>query len=121
MGIPAQKRPDAEGASMCNLFKTQDPETYRAETRPIRLHGHLTSLRLESAFWSILREIADHEAMSLSQFLTVLYDEVLERQGEVANFASYLRVTCLKYLRNVEQYDAQLLGGERIHEMVAST
>jgi predicted DNA-binding ribbon-helix-helix protein len=106
---------------MCHLFKTQDPQTYRAETKPIRLHGHLTSIRLESAFWSILREIADHEGMSLAQFLTVLHDEVLERHGEVANFASYLRVTCLKYLRNLELYDAQVLGGERIREMVAST
>jgi len=32
---------------MCRLFLTQDPASYAAETRPIRLHGHATSIRLE--------------------------------------------------------------------------
>ena len=40
--------------TMCNLFVSQDPASYAAETRPIRLHGHATSIRLEAAFWDIL-------------------------------------------------------------------
>jgi predicted DNA-binding ribbon-helix-helix protein len=85
---------------MCQIFRTQDPSRYRAETRAIRLHGQMTSVRLERAFWGILKEIADSEGMTLSQFASTLYDEVMEQTGEMANFASFLRVTCLTYLSN---------------------
>ena len=93
---------------MCRLFKTQDPATYASETRPIRLHGHATSIRLETAFWDILEEIADREGMALARFCAVLHDEVVQQQGEVANFASFLRVTCLHYLRHRDVYALQL-------------
>jgi len=83
---------------MCQIFKTQDPLSYRAETHAIRLHGQMTSIRVERAFWLILREIAESEGMTLSRFASTLYDEVAEQMGEVSNFASFLRVTCLKYL-----------------------
>jgi predicted DNA-binding ribbon-helix-helix protein len=46
--------------------------------------------------------------MSLARFVAVLHDEVLGRQGEVANFASFLRVTCLHYLRNQEAHAEQV-------------
>lgn len=93
---------------MCRLFKTQDPATYASETRAIRLHGHATSIRLEAAFWDILDEIAQREEMSLARFCAVLHDEVVQQQGEVANFASFLRVTCLHYLRHKDVYLTQL-------------
>ena len=83
---------------MCNLFASQDPATYASETRAIRLHGHATSLRLESAFWSILERIAAEEGMSVARFIAKLYDEVLDRQGDVPNLASLLRVSCLHRL-----------------------
>jgi predicted DNA-binding ribbon-helix-helix protein len=92
---------------MCLLFKSQDPATYACETRPVRLHGHATSIRLEAAFWDILEEIAEQEAMSVARFCAVLHDEVSERCGEVANFASLLRVTCLHYMRNRDEHAAQ--------------
>ena len=93
---------------MCRLFKTQDPATYESETRPIRLHGHATSIRLESAFWDILAEIAEREAMPLARFCAILHDEVVQQQGGVANFASFLRVTCLHYMRHKDVYLTQL-------------
>lgn len=87
---------------MCNLFASQDPATYAAETRAIRLNGHATSLRLESAFWSILERIAAEEGTSVARFVSTLHDEVLDRQGEVSNLASLLRVSCLHWTRNRE-------------------
>lgn len=93
---------------MCRLFRSQDPATYAAETRAVRLHGHATSIRLESAFWAILDEIARKERMTTARFIGVLHDEVLDRQGEVANLASFLRVTCLHYLRNMEVHAAEV-------------
>lgn len=83
---------------MCRLFVSQDPASYAAETRPVRLGGHATSIRLEAAFWGILEEIARAEGLSLARFATVLHDEIAARHGEVPNFASFLRVTCLHYM-----------------------
>ena len=93
---------------MCRLFKTQDPATYESETRPIRLHGHATSIRLEAAFWDSLDEIAAREGLSLGRFCAILHDEVVQQQGGVANFASFLRVTCLHYLKHKDVYLTQL-------------
>jgi predicted DNA-binding ribbon-helix-helix protein len=93
---------------MCCLFMSQDPATYAAETRPIRIHGHATSIRLEAAFWNILEQIAAREDMSVARFVSTLHDEILARQGEVANFASFLRVSCLHWLANQEVHAAQV-------------
>ncbi len=92
---------------MCRLFLSQDPASYASETRPMRLHGHCTSVRLEAAFWDILAEIAEHEGMSVAQFCQVLQDE-RDQGSETANFASTLRVTCLHYLRNQTAYLAEI-------------
>lgn len=93
---------------MCNLFVSQDPATYAAETRSVRLHGHVTSIRLEAAFWTTLEEIADQESMSVGRFVSVLHDEIMERHGEVANFASFLRVACLHWLRHQDLHERQV-------------
>jgi predicted DNA-binding ribbon-helix-helix protein len=83
---------------MCRIFAGQDPQSYAYRSRSFRLNGHVTSLRLEAAYWSILEEIAQRQGMSLGRFLSELHDEVLEERGEVANFASLLRCACLTYL-----------------------
>ncbi|MCK8782936.1 ribbon-helix-helix domain-containing protein [Roseomonas sp. NAR14] len=93
---------------MCRLFVSQDPKTYAAETRAIRLHGHATSIRLEAAFWSILEEIARKEGMSVARFAGVLHDEITARHDDVGNFASFLRVTCMHYLANKEQHACEV-------------
>lgn len=93
---------------MCNLFASQDPATYAAETRAVRLHGHCTSIRLEAAFWRILERIAAREGTTVSRFIATLHDEVLARRGEVGNFASLLRVACLHWLENQDLHAAQI-------------
>jgi len=93
---------------MCRIFRRQDPATYAAETRAVRLSGHATSIRLEAAFWDILEEIARQEGMSLGRFVSTLHDEILFDQGKVQNFASRLRVSCLHYLQNRDLYLAEL-------------
>jgi len=93
---------------MCNLFISQDPATYHPETRALRLHGHSTSIRLEAAFWATLEEIAAKGQLSLSRFVAVLYDETVERVGGVQNFTSFLRVTCMHYLRNQDLHAQQV-------------
>ncbi len=93
---------------MCNLFISQDSSSYQAETRAMRLHGFSTSIRLEAAFWTTLEEIAAKERLSVARFVTVLYDEIQEKIGDVQNFTSFLRVTCLHYLRNQDLHSQQV-------------
>ncbi len=93
---------------MCNLFVSQDPRSYQAETRAMRLHGYSTSIRLEAAFWTTLEAIAAQEQLSLARFVTVLYDEIIEKIGDVQNFTSFLRVTCLHYLHNQDLHAQQV-------------
>ncbi len=85
---------------MCRIFATQDPRSYACITRAVRLNGYTTSIRLEAEFWDIIDEIAEGEGISTARFLSKLHDEVLDHQGEVRNFTSLLRVTCVLYLRS---------------------
>ena len=85
---------------MCSLFAHQPQRDYESQTRSIRIGRHSTSIRLELSFWDTLEEIAAKEGMSLAKFLNVLYDEVLEHHGEVNNFASLLRCSCVIYRSN---------------------
>lgn len=83
---------------MCDIYASTDPSLYQSVARSVRIGGVVTSLRLERRFWQVLDEIAADSALSLAQFLTQLHDEVVERRGEVGNFASLLRVVCATYL-----------------------
>lgn len=83
---------------MCHVYASTDPAACEAITRSVRIHGLVTSVRLEARFWEILDEMAAAEGMSTPHFLGVLYDEILDLRGEVRNFASLLRVVCTTYL-----------------------
>ncbi len=83
---------------MCELYVKADPILYESRTRSLRIRGVVTTLRLENQFWDILSEIADGDGMSTNQLITKLYEEVMDYRGEVVNFASFLRVSCMRYL-----------------------
>ena len=85
---------------MCQIFAGQDPINYECETRSIRIDGHVTSIRLEHLFWNVLEELAACQKLTVPQFASKLYDEVLDSRGEVKNFASLLRCCCLIYNNN---------------------
>ncbi|MCY4150683.1 MAG: ribbon-helix-helix domain-containing protein [Aestuariivita sp.] len=83
---------------MCQVFAGQDPERYASQNRRLRLNGQSTSIRLESAFWDILDEIAARDGVSTPNFISTLHSEVIEIWGEPTNFTSLLRCACLKFL-----------------------
>ncbi|WP_322095445.1 ribbon-helix-helix domain-containing protein [Paraburkholderia bannensis] len=84
---------------MCNVYVNADPILYESRTRALRIHGVVTTVRLENLFWDVLQEIANREKMTTTQFAVKLYDELLALRGEdPLNFASFLRVCCLRYL-----------------------
>ncbi|SKA50779.1 hypothetical protein SAMN02745132_01466 [Enterovibrio nigricans DSM 22720] len=41
--------------------------------------------------------------MNTSRFLTTIYDEALDINGDVSNFASLLRCSCILYLSDTEK------------------
>jgi predicted DNA-binding ribbon-helix-helix protein len=84
---------------MCGMYVNADPILYESRTRSLRIHGVITTVRLENLFWDVLQEIAARENMTTSQFAVKLYDELIALRGEPpTNFASFLRVCCLRYL-----------------------
>ena len=88
---------------MCEFFVKADPIQYEQRARTLRIHGVLTSLRLENMVWDILAEIAEAEGRTTNALIVLFHDEILAHRGEVPNFASFLRVTCMRYLRLAAQ------------------
>ena len=84
---------------MCEYFVKADPILYEQRTRSVRIRGMLTSIRLENTVWDVLAEMAEDEGCTTNALICTLHDEILEHRGEVSNFASFLRVTSLRYLR----------------------
>jgi predicted DNA-binding ribbon-helix-helix protein len=84
---------------MCKVFAGQDPEGYRQINRSIRIDGHSTSIQLEATFWALIDEIAESQGLTTPKFISTLYDEAIEINGQIPNFASMLRTTCALYLR----------------------
>ncbi len=83
---------------MCRIFIEADPELYRTRSRSLRLHGVSTSIRLEELYWFLLDEIAHRDGMGVNQLIMRLYDELAESGADIANFSSFLRVSCSRYL-----------------------
>ncbi len=84
---------------MCEFFVKADPILYESRTRTVRVHGVLTSIRLENLVWDTLSEMAHDEGCTTNSLIAQFHDEILDHRGDVANFSSFLRVTCLRYLR----------------------
>jgi predicted DNA-binding ribbon-helix-helix protein len=84
--------------SMCEIYVKADPILYESRSRSLRIHGCVTKIRLENLFWDILAELAASDGYTTNQLIAKLYDELLDYRGEIENFASFLRVSCLRYL-----------------------
>ena len=84
---------------MCEYFVKADPIQYEQRSRTVRIHGVLTSIRLENMVWDILAEMAEAEACTTNHLIVQFHDEILAHRGEVPNFASFLRVTGMRFLR----------------------
>jgi predicted DNA-binding ribbon-helix-helix protein len=85
-------------AAMCKLFINADPELWVSRTRSLRIDGMVTSVRMESAFWQVLAELAERDGMNLPQMITRLYHESIDAGHDLGNFTSFLRVCALRYL-----------------------
>jgi predicted DNA-binding ribbon-helix-helix protein len=88
---------------MCEVYVKADPILYESRTRSVRLHGVLTTIRLENIFWDVLGEIAARESKTTNQMIDTLHNELFALRGDSPNFTSFLRVCCLRHLRDVRQ------------------
>ena len=88
---------------MCEIYVKADPIHYELRTRSLRLHGAVTSVRLENLCWDVLARIAARDHSTTNQLISRLYDEVVAQQGRVGNLASFLRVSCMHYLSSVAE------------------
>jgi len=86
---------------MCKIFSSLAYEQYGFQTRSVRLGGHVTSIRLEAMFWTVLEEIAARDGQSVGRFLSKLHDEVLAFERNPQNFTSLLRCACLTHMRQI--------------------
>jgi predicted DNA-binding ribbon-helix-helix protein len=99
---------------MCEFFVKADPIQYEQRSRTIRMHGVLTSIRLENAVWDTLAEMAEAEGCTTNALIALFHDEILSHRGEVPNFASFLRVTSMRYLRRRLMACEQALQAARV-------
>lgn len=83
---------------MCHIYAHADPILYETRSRSVRISKMVTSIRLENLFWDTLSQIASDDGVTTNQLLATLYEEVYASRGESFNFASFLRVTCMRYL-----------------------
>ena len=83
---------------MCEYFVKADPILYEQRTRTVRIHGVLTSIRLENMVWDTLAQMAEAQRCSTNHLIVQFHDEILVHRGEVPNFASFLRVTGMRFL-----------------------
>lgn len=98
---------------MCEFYVKADPILYESRTRTIRIHGVLTSIRLENLAWDVLAEMAAAEGCTTNMLISKFHDEILQQRGEVPNFASFLRVTCMRYLQRQMDSASGEAGGRR--------
>ena len=96
---------------MCEYFVKADPIQYEQRTRTIRIHGVLTSIRLENMVWDVLAEMAEAEHCTTNSLIVQFHDEILAHRGEVPNFASFLRVTGMRFLRRKLTETERAAGG----------
>jgi len=84
---------------MCEFFVRTQSTQYEQRSRSVRIHGVLSSVRLKNMVWDSLAEMAAKEGRTTNALISLFHDEVLAQRGEVPNSASFLRVTCMRYLR----------------------
>ncbi|MCW8347991.1 ribbon-helix-helix domain-containing protein [Vibrio sp. ZSDZ65] len=85
---------------MCELYSGTELALFELKSRSVRLDGVVTSIRLEAVFWKVIEDIASDADLSVAEFLTRIYKEVITKRGEIGNFTSLLRVACTTYLNN---------------------
>ena len=100
---------------MCHIYSHTDPIMYESRSRSVRISKVVTSIKLENLFWDTLAELATDSNMTTNELIALLHDEVYEFRGETSNFASFLRVTCMRYL------EIKARSAQQVHHTIRDT
>ena len=65
---------------MCEFFVKADPILYETRSRTVRIHGVLTSIRLENLVWDLLAQMAADEGCTTNSLIATFHDEIMEHQ-----------------------------------------
>ena len=60
---------------MCEYFVKADPIQYEQRSRTVRIHGVLTSIRLENLVWDTLAEMAEEERCTTNALIVQFHDD----------------------------------------------
>lgn len=85
-------------ALMCKLFIEAPSSLWVSKSRSIRIQKHVTSIKLESYYWTVLEEIATRDSLTIPSMVNRLYSESIEAGHDLGNFTSFLRVCAVRYL-----------------------
>src|SRR4051794_32805842 len=67
--------------------------SYNSRAHSVRLNGMVTSIRLEDVYWTLLAEISEANALTTSQLISRLYEEMLEARRAVPNLEPVREIT----------------------------
>ena len=100
-GVPDAPQPSQKAfdTALWQTLSRLDPR------RPVFVESE--SRKIGSVQRVLIDEIAASQNFSTSRFLSTLYDEALEINGSVSNFASLLRTSCLIYLMSKAQHPGE--------------
>jgi predicted DNA-binding ribbon-helix-helix protein len=82
---------------MARWLPEEDYRLYQPVSRSLRIEGYSTSVRLERMFWDVLDQMAGECGLSTGGLLADIHRE-LSQHTPLHNFASVLRVICLRRL-----------------------
>jgi predicted DNA-binding ribbon-helix-helix protein len=77
---------------MCEYFVEADPILYESRSRTVRIHGVLTSIRLEKMMGRAGRNGCGG-GRTTRNLITHFHNEIMARRNEILNFASSVPAT----------------------------
>lgn len=84
----------AAGMDGLNIHSTRRVKEFAVVKRSVVVGGHKTSVSLEDAFWTSLKDIATRRGLSLSTQI-----DVIDRTRKTSNLSSAIRLFVLDHFR----------------------
>lgn len=66
------------------------------QKRSVNISGHATSITMEAEFWTVLKQLAKHQKLTINDLVA----QIDEERDPQTNLSSAIRVYILKSLQN---------------------
>ena len=81
-------------ALMCKLFIEAPSSLWVSKSRSIRIQKQVTSIKLESYYWTVLEEIATRDSLTIPLMVNRLYSESIEAGHDLGKFHLISKSLC---------------------------